>query len=190
MAAIFQTKFSNGFSWMKIYEFRLTFHWSLFLGVQLTIFQHWFRWWLGADQATSHYLNQWWLDFRRIYTSLGLNELTSAVAGLPLAMTLTTWYEDVFLFLENDDIASVFTEPHWYFTVVIAGLHKHPATVDHPGNSMHYKTSANCCGKAFYCNGNGISNTRNYLILYIQWQKTTIGVCLTRLWWVVVNQSP
>ena len=30
MAAIFQTTFSNGFSWMKMYEFRLTFHWSLF----------------------------------------------------------------------------------------------------------------------------------------------------------------
>ena len=43
MAAIFQTTFSNGFSWMKMYGFRLTFHWSLFLGVQFTIFQHWFR---------------------------------------------------------------------------------------------------------------------------------------------------
>ena len=43
MAAIFQTTFSNGFSWMKMYEFRLTFHLSLFLRVQLTIFQHWFR---------------------------------------------------------------------------------------------------------------------------------------------------
>ena len=43
MAAIFQTKFSSGFSWMKMYEFRLTFHWSLFLAVQFTIFQHWFR---------------------------------------------------------------------------------------------------------------------------------------------------
>ena len=43
MAAIFQTTYSNGFSWMKMYGFRLTFHWSLFLGVQLTIFQHWFR---------------------------------------------------------------------------------------------------------------------------------------------------
>ena len=29
--------------------------------VQLTIFQHWFRWWLGAGQATRHYLNHWWL---------------------------------------------------------------------------------------------------------------------------------
>ena len=67
MAAFFQTTFSNDFSWMKMYEFWLTFHWSLFLGVQLTIFQHWFRLWLGADQATSHYLNQWWLDYRRIY---------------------------------------------------------------------------------------------------------------------------
>ena len=45
--------------------------------VQLTIFQHWFRWWLGAVQATSHYLNQWWLVYWRIYASLGLNELTT-----------------------------------------------------------------------------------------------------------------
>ena len=29
MAAIFQTAFSNTFSWMKIYEFRLRFHWGL-----------------------------------------------------------------------------------------------------------------------------------------------------------------
>ena len=29
----------------KILEFRLTFHWSVFLGFQLTIFRHWFRWW-------------------------------------------------------------------------------------------------------------------------------------------------
>ena len=43
MAAIFQTAFSNACSWMKIYELRLKFHWSLFLRVQLTIFQHWFR---------------------------------------------------------------------------------------------------------------------------------------------------
>ena len=35
MAAISQTKLSNAFSWMKMLEFRLKFHWSLFLGVQL-----------------------------------------------------------------------------------------------------------------------------------------------------------
>ena len=35
MDAISQTTFSNGFSWMKMYEFRLTFHCSLLLGVQL-----------------------------------------------------------------------------------------------------------------------------------------------------------
>ena len=43
MAAIQQTTLSNAFSWMKMLEFRLKFHWSLFLRVQLTIFQHWFR---------------------------------------------------------------------------------------------------------------------------------------------------
>ena len=60
MAVIFQTIFSNAFSWMKMFNFRLRFHWIVFPRVQLTIFQHWFRWWLGAVQATSHYLNQWW----------------------------------------------------------------------------------------------------------------------------------
>ena len=75
MTAIYQTTFSHAFPWMKMYEFRLKFHWSLFVRVQLTIYQHWFRWWLGADQATSHYLNQWWLVYWRIYASLGLNEL-------------------------------------------------------------------------------------------------------------------
>ena len=44
----------------KMSEFRLKFHWGLFLRVQLTISQHCFRYWLGADQATSHYLKQWW----------------------------------------------------------------------------------------------------------------------------------
>ena len=43
MAAIFQTTFSSAFSWMKMFKFRLKFHWSLFPRVQLTIFQHWFR---------------------------------------------------------------------------------------------------------------------------------------------------
>ena len=43
MAAALQTTFSNAFSWVKMYEFWLKFHWSLFLGVQLTIFHHWFR---------------------------------------------------------------------------------------------------------------------------------------------------
>ena len=43
MADIFQMSFSNRFSWLKMYQFRLIFHWSLFPRVQLTIFQHCFR---------------------------------------------------------------------------------------------------------------------------------------------------
>ena len=73
--AIFQTTFSNTFSWMTVYELRLKFHWNLFVRVQSTIVRHWFRQWLGAEQATRHYLNQWWLGYRRIYASLCLNEL-------------------------------------------------------------------------------------------------------------------
>ena len=33
MAAILHTTVSNAFSWVKVYEFRLKFHWSLFIGV-------------------------------------------------------------------------------------------------------------------------------------------------------------
>ena len=47
---------------------------NMFIGVQLTIFKHWFRLWLGTDHDTSNYLNQWWLVYWRIYASLCLNE--------------------------------------------------------------------------------------------------------------------
>ena len=75
MACIFQMTFSNTFSWMKMYQFRLRFPRILLPRVQFTIFQHWFRYWLGAGQATSHYLNQWWLLYWHIYASLCLNQL-------------------------------------------------------------------------------------------------------------------
>ena len=75
MDTISQTTVWNAFFLMKMYQFWLKFHGSLFLRVQLLIFQHWFRQWLGADQATSHYLNHWWSDYWCTYESLGLNEL-------------------------------------------------------------------------------------------------------------------
>ena len=59
MAATFQTS-SNAFLSMKIVVFWLKFHWIMFATVQFTIIQHCFRQWLGAEQATSHCLNQWW----------------------------------------------------------------------------------------------------------------------------------
>ena len=43
MGAIFQTTFWNGFSWIKMYEFRFKFQLILLQeNGQLTIFQHWF----------------------------------------------------------------------------------------------------------------------------------------------------
>ena len=91
MDAISQTTFSNGLSWMKMYEYKLAFHWSLFLRVQLTIVQHWFRYWLGAGQVTSHYLNQWWLVYWCIYASLSLNELTNSSS--PSATYMCQWIQ-------------------------------------------------------------------------------------------------
>ena len=80
MAEISKT-FSNAFSWMKIYEFRLICHYNYFPMVKLTISQNWFRYWLGTDQATSHYLNQWWQIYWRKYASFGLNELKCTHGG-------------------------------------------------------------------------------------------------------------
>ena len=40
MADNFLPTILNAFSWIKIYEFRLRFHWSLLWRLQLTIFQH------------------------------------------------------------------------------------------------------------------------------------------------------
>ena len=37
--------------------------------------RHWFRYWLGVDQARSNYPNQWCIDFRHIYVLQDLNEL-------------------------------------------------------------------------------------------------------------------
>ena len=90
-----QMTFSNAFSWMKIYEFWLKFHWSLFLRFQLTIYHHWFRYWLGAVQATSHYLNQGWpSSLTHIYISQPQWDIHihthTYITGLPSSQSLHT----------------------------------------------------------------------------------------------------
>ena len=50
MDAVFRTICSSEFSWMKMYKFRLSFHWSLCPSVQLIIFQHWFSKWRSGYQ--------------------------------------------------------------------------------------------------------------------------------------------
>ena len=52
--------FQVHFLWTKLVIMWFAVHLSLFLGVQLTVSQHWLGWWLGADQAASHYLSQRW----------------------------------------------------------------------------------------------------------------------------------
>ena len=59
MALILQTTFTNAFLCLKIDVLWLKVHWYLFPRVQSTISQHYFRLQLGAEHATSHYLNQW-----------------------------------------------------------------------------------------------------------------------------------
>ena len=48
LAPIFGTTFSNAFYWIKPYQYRIMFHWSLFPRVQSIIFQHWS---IGSDNG-------------------------------------------------------------------------------------------------------------------------------------------
>ena len=82
--------FQKHFLQWKCKKHQLKYHWCLFLMLQLTISQHWFRLWLGAGQATSHYLNQWWLVYWCMYASLGLNELKPFSSDK--AKVCTTYY--------------------------------------------------------------------------------------------------
>ena len=50
-AAILPRTFLNAFPWMESFVFWFEFHWRLFPKVQLTISHHWYRKWLGAEQA-------------------------------------------------------------------------------------------------------------------------------------------
>ena len=73
----------NAFSWMKSFVFWLEFHWILFPRVQLTTNQHWFRQWLGAEQATSHYLNQCWRDSLTDICGIRRRRVNSRRAAIP-----------------------------------------------------------------------------------------------------------
>ena len=54
MSVIQQTTFLNALSSMKKYEFGLKFPRSLFPMVQLEIYQHWSRWWFGAESFDAY----------------------------------------------------------------------------------------------------------------------------------------
>ena len=116
MAAIFQTTFSNEFCWMKILKFRLEFHWSLFPRIQFIICQHWFRQWLGAGQVTSHYLNQWWLVYWRIYVSLGLNEFKKFVCIFTYQMIFIKMAKEI---SQNNTAPQVLSVPLFWLWWII-----------------------------------------------------------------------
>ena len=61
--AAFLRSFRKSFSCMKIVLFWFKFYWNLFPRVPSVRLQHRLRRWLDTDQATSHYMNQWWHSF-------------------------------------------------------------------------------------------------------------------------------
>ena len=86
-AAIFQTTFSNAFSWMKMFEFRSKISLKFIPKGPINNIPS-----LVQVMAWRHYLNQWWLVYWRIYASLGLNELINCLSYKPW-LQLFNWWE-------------------------------------------------------------------------------------------------
>ena len=78
MNNISHTTFSNVFSSMKRFELRLKFYSSLFLRVQLTIFQHWFGWWLSTD-VINHLLS---IGYKKVLEICTLKTYVSTASHL------------------------------------------------------------------------------------------------------------
>ena len=71
----FADAFSYLLYWIKIIAFK--FNCNLSPKVQLMVWQHLVKWFIGAKQTTSHYLNQWLPSlFMYICVTLGLNDLS------------------------------------------------------------------------------------------------------------------
>ena len=129
--AILQTTHSNAFSRMKMFEFRLKFHWIWFLRVQLTNFQHWFRKRLGAEHRQAIIRTNGSLRCRRTYASLGPNDSGLLTCKLLTAMRLVSndaqksvvcaWYNaSAYCHIMFNKLVSVFlvyrsVNDQWYF---------------------------------------------------------------------------
>ena len=86
--AAFPQTFSNAFSLMEMYAFsiKISFQFVPKGPIKLTLFQYWFRQWLGPGQVTSHCLNQWciWTRVKGIYreNKMMVNNMKSLKTGL------------------------------------------------------------------------------------------------------------
>ena len=106
----------DNFKWIFVNEnfvlFWSQFHWSLFLKFQLTITQHWFRKWRGAEQATSHYLNQCRASSLTYICGTRAGWLAYPLAGATFPNLHGTWWNisehkrniSNILFPTNDDL--------------------------------------------------------------------------------------
>ena len=108
--------------WMIMYEFRLEFHWRLFLNVQLLIAQHWFRQWFGDHQ----YLNQLWLDDLRRgqqkedkWLILGTKFLYTAIScNITVSTNLLLFFFRIFISWWNPAKPRCTERNPWYYDYI------------------------------------------------------------------------
>ena len=102
---------------MKIYKFRLRFHSSLFPRVQLTIFQHWFRKWLGTSQWWPTLLTHICITWPQRVNLLGDERdvvVISKVLSPNMCYGLSSWVLLVTLLTGKCHRTPLMTSQHWF----------------------------------------------------------------------------
>ena len=118
---------------MKILEFWFKIHRDLFPRLQLSVWQHWFRHWLVAEQATSQCLNKWWLIYWRIYSqSHRSSQQGSAIwAAMHLMSPVTALFGSVIDYTSSALLPLCENPPY-------RGLHRTGIPVMHEWLSGHF----------------------------------------------------
>ena len=88
---------------------------------------HWFRWWLGAENAKSYYLNEWWHS--RIYASQGKMSFVKCCILTKIHVLSEGHHLDISRL--HDDVIEWKPFPrYWPF---VRGIHRSPVNSSHKG---------------------------------------------------------
>ena len=117
MTAIFLPTFWKAFSWIKMLELRLTFHWILFLMIHLIISQYWFRYGSASGRRLVIISTNDGLIYWPIYAFLDLNTgvVTIMIKQMeelpPVTFMMTSSNGNIFCVTGH--LCGEFTGPRW-----------------------------------------------------------------------------
>ena len=132
--------------------------------------QHWMRWWLGAEQATSHYLYQCWPSSRK-YSALG-GELNNTSSWYIFCLTnkFATYFIYIYIYMHRfamavSNVSQLNTLMQWMLPhpchIAICG---YDSTKWWKEGSKNDRTKSNSVSQRMHCSGLEL-----YIELYSVW---------------------